>query len=401
MTAGQTSDRILAMQYAVVRILAGAGTLEEICAQTVRAICASLGWKSGEMWTFDEQAGGLRAVATWHAPSHRLARFAAATRAMTMNEATGLGGRIWKTVEPQWVPDVLNDEQFLRIASAREAGLHAALGFPLVSGAQACGVMVFFNDSEEASDPQLLDVIRALGGQIGEFIVRKRAEEALQRSAHRLRELSRRLVEVQEDERRRLAEELHDRVGQSLTALNINLDVIAGQLPADVLAKVGPRLADARQLVETAIENTRQVMTELHPAVLDYGLLAALHWFGESFSRRTGIEMSIVGRDPVPALAPALADVLFRIAQEALTNVAKYARATRVQVAIETIADKVRLTVEDDGCGFDARNATQRGVDKGWGIMLMRERAAAVGGSLKVESAADEGTRVIVEVSRA
>jgi signal transduction histidine kinase len=128
----------------------------------------------------------------------------------------------------------------------------------------------------------------------------------------------------------------------------------------------------------------------------DYGITAELRWNAEQFDNRTGVVTTVIDQGPARRLAPAVEEALFRITQEALTNVAKYARAGKVTVTLGTTPDESRLTIEDDGCGFDPSAWKQPAKDHGWGLMIMRERAAAVGAELSVESAPGRGTRVIV-----
>jgi signal transduction histidine kinase len=211
--------------------------------------------------------------------------------------------------------------------------------------------------------------------------------------------VSRRLVEVQESERRTLANDLHDLVGQKLTALSINLNIVKIESASSMAAGSGARLNDSLKLVEETIESIRNVMAELRPAVLDdYGLSAALRWYAEQFGKRTGVVTAVSEQGPARRLSPAVEESLFRIAQEALTNVAKYARAGKVTVTLATTSDMSRLTIADDGCGFDPSEWRHPAKDHGWGLMIMRERAAAVGAGLSVESAPGRGTRIIVTV---
>ena len=208
---------------------------------------------------------------------------------------------------------------------------------------------------------------------------------------------SRRLVEVQETERRDLAIQLHDLVGQKLTALNISLNIVKMESAASIDAEVNTRLDDSLKLVEETIESMRNVMMELRPAVLDdYGLSAALRWYVEQFGKRTGIPTTVVEQGSRRRPSCAAEETLFRIAQEALANAAKYARAGHVTVTLHTAPGVSRLTIADDGCGFDpsVRHPPARG--HGWGLMIMRERAAAIGAAFVVDSAPGRGTRVIV-----
>lgn len=209
--------------------------------------------------------------------------------------------------------------------------------------------------------------------------------------------VSRRMIEVQEAERRAVASQLHDLVGQSLTALSINLTIARSQLLPGQAARIGARLDDALKMVEETTENIRDVMTELRPAVLDdFGLAPALRWYAQQFSERSGVATSVVEEGDVRRLAPAVEHALFRMAQNALGNVARHARAGHAVVTLRTDPHAARLTVADDGTGFDPMAVHPPTRDHGWGLMIMRERAAAIGAQLNVVSAPGRGTRIVV-----
>jgi len=225
----------------------------------------------------------------------------------------------------------------------------------------------------------------------------KWAEQELRRYADGLRAVSRRLVEVQETERRWLANELHDLVGQKLTALNINLNIMKIESATSMMAQIGARLEDSLKLVDETIESIRDVMAELRPAVLDdYGLTPVLRWYAGQYVKRTGVQTTVIEQGPTRRLPATVEEALFRIAQEALANVAKYARAGNATVTLAITPRTSSLTIADDGCGFDPSACHQPARDHGWGLMIMRERAEAVGADLTVESAPGRGTRVIV-----
>ncbi|AYH45608.1 PAS domain S-box protein [Azoarcus sp. DN11] len=230
---------------------------------------------------------------------------------------------------------------------------------------------------------------------VREITARRQTEEKLTRYTEHLKLLSRRLVEVQEDERRHLAAELHDRTGQNLTAINLHLSMIREKVPPGDTA-VRARVDDAMALVGATVEAVRDVMADLRPPVLeDYGLSAALRWYADVFSRRTGIAVTVIGSEPSPRLPRAAETALFRVAQESLNNVAKHAQASRVNVALEDGPAVARLTISDDGVGFDFDG--ERPLGAGWGIVSMEERIEAVGGVLRIESVAGQGTRIVVE----
>ncbi|HJS17886.1 MAG TPA: PAS domain S-box protein, partial [Anaerolineales bacterium] len=221
---------------------------------------------------------------------------------------------------------------------------------------------------------------------------RKQAEETLHNHRERLKVLSRRLVEVQEEERRAIARELHDRVGQNLAALTLNLNILRNQLSSEALQKIGTRLNDSVSLVNDILGITRNVMADLRPNVLDdYGLDAALNEYADRYTQRFGIQVSTNFPDhPTPRLDPGIEMTLLRIAQEALTNIARHSKANKATVSLEMENDAVLLKVEDNGTGILSwQKVNQPGSH---GLKIMRERAEAFGGSLKVNSAYKSGT---------
>ena len=240
---------------------------------------------------------------------------------------------------------------------------------------------------------------RMLGCHI-DVTERKSAEENLQQSFARLQELARRLVEVEESERRNINRELHDRVGQNLSALNLSLGIIRNGLSERASGEVNARLDDARMLLEMTSKQVRDVMAELRPAALDdFGLLAALRHYGALVSARLGTAIAVKGKDLHPRLPPVTETALFRIVQEALNNIAKHAQAREVKIMLTETSRHVRLTVTDDGVGFDTARSSRDAPT--YGIVTMHERAEAVGARLKIVSALGEGTRVEIEVAKA
>jgi PAS domain S-box-containing protein len=219
----------------------------------------------------------------------------------------------------------------------------------------------------------------------------------------RLQELSRRLVAAQELERRQIARDLHDQIGQNLAVLNINLSIARDQLSHETIERVDARLAKAIQIVDETVEQIRDVMAELRPPILDdCGLVAALRWYVRHFARHTDLAVLLDIEEPrsAPRLPPDLETALFRIAQEALTNVVKHARATLATLSLTMLDQTIRLTVSDDGVGFDAGATRQPRRRFSLGLMTMQERVEAFGGRLLIDSAPGQGTRITAEVVR-
>jgi signal transduction histidine kinase len=183
--------------------------------------------------------------------------------------------------------------------------------------------------------------------------------------------------------------------------MGINLDIMRTLLPPDIPEEFIARLDDMRRLVTRTTKRVRQVMVDLRPEMLDdYGILAALHWSAERFTQRTGISVKVEGEEAASRLPIQVENVLYRVAQEALTNVTKHAQATRVTVKLKVDSEMVTLVVTDDGVGFSP--GRQIDLDRGqqWGLELMAERVEGVSGRFYLDSAPGQGTRINVEVPR-
>lgn len=226
-------------------------------------------------------------------------------------------------------------------------------------------------------------------------------EIAAQRS--QLRALHVRLARIEENERKRLAHELHDRVAQTLTGLNLNLNVLQRFLQNEVAAesRVHLRLSDAITLVEQTTVQIRKIMADLRPPVLDdYGLLATLEWYASQLTMNTGLRIEVLGEVLEPRPAEYVELTLFRIVQEALTNVVQHALATQAMIVLTADATSIYITVSDDGVGIEQTEQEPAAQRQKWGLITIRERAEAIGGRCEIESYPFLGTAVMVEVQR-
>jgi signal transduction histidine kinase len=218
------------------------------------------------------------------------------------------------------------------------------------------------------------------------------------RTLNGLEKNTRRLVEAQESERRHIARELHDEAGQALASLRFGLRLLEREI--DEGGSVSGRLTELMQRTDTVIDGLHRLAADLRPASLDHlGLEAALRQYSRSAASKLGLAVHFKARGFTGERLPAAVETaLYRVVQEAMTNVARHARATRVAVLAERRADRVLVMVEDDGVGFEP-DQVQGG--NRFGLVGLRERAEALGGTLTVESAPGAGTTVVVEVPHA
>jgi PAS domain S-box-containing protein len=187
-TERKQAEQHLVAQHTITQILAGAATLPEVTPHILQAVCECLGWDLGALWSLDRQAGVLRCVELWHKKSVAAPHFEATSRASTFLPGSGLPGRVWSSRAPAYIPDIVQDANFLRAPIAACEGLHTAFGFPILLGGDVLGVMEFFSHESRQLDPDLLPMMATIGSQIGQFIERKRAEEALRVSEASLAE---------------------------------------------------------------------------------------------------------------------------------------------------------------------------------------------------------------------
>ncbi|MDE2085337.1 MAG: PAS domain S-box protein [Xanthomonadaceae bacterium] len=243
----------------------------------------------------------------------------------------------------------------------------------------------------------------AIGGIIlftEDVTARVMMEKQLEEAADRQKTLALRLAEAQELAQKRLSVELHDRIGQNLTALGINLTLIEGTAGKNQDTNMANRLRDSRELLRTTTASVRSLIAELRPAVLDdYGLLAGLHWYAEQVHERTGLTIDVTGAESEPRLQTQFETTLFRIAQEVLNNAIKHAQASRIKIDLACNGRRVTLGIADDGRGFDPA-AHRLGPRVHWGLEMIAERARSIGASLQVDSAPGAGTRVAIALDR-
>lgn len=222
--------------------------------------------------------------------------------------------------------------------------------------------------------------------------------EQMQASTARMKSLSRRLVEVQESERRHIARELHDEAGQALVSLRYGLRLLEREIAEG--GSVTGRVADLVRTTDSVIDGLHRLAADLRPPSLDHlGLEAALRQYSRSAGTKFGLAVRFKARGFAGKRLPAAVETaLYRVVQEAMTNVVRHARATRVDVLAEHRGDRVMVMIEDDGVGFEPDRA-EHGAH--FGLLGMRERAETLGGTLTMESAPGAGATIVVEVPSA
>ncbi len=288
-----------------------------------------------------------------------------------------------------------------RGASRRLGWVRSFAAAPLFDEEKAFGVMALFCSRTDYFTSDHLEMLEGFASQAASAARNAKLFETVSRSQNELRRLSSRVVRVLEDERGRISRELHDEIGQILTALIINADFVSGALASSGDERALQRLAEISNLARQVMEQVRDLSLRLRPAMLDeLGLEPTLRWLTSSFSERSGViaDLEMLKMKDL-RFDSSLETTLYRAVQEALTNVSRHAQAKRVSVSLEVIDAEVVLRIRDNGCGFDLEKVGPFGGETpGLGLLGMRERVGALGGIFNLDSILGGGTRLEVRV---
>ena len=387
--------------YEIDQTILAAGSLEEIAQAVLRIIHRLIPYRRASVIVYDFELGEFQLAAVCDqgtildAPTQRflIAEHPQIERILPALQRGEVYAHELQELAPHW-PEA---------AELLAVGMRYQIFTPLIAQGELFGSMQIVTPTQEFFDSVYLPIIREILASLAIGVRQARLFEQVRAARERQRELSRQLVAAQELERRQLARELHDQIGQNLAVLNVNLTIARERLVHESAQHIDGRLTEAIQLVMQTVEQIRNVMADLRPAILDdFGLVAALRWYTQHFARHTDLAVLLEVEEPRAAarLPPELETALFRIAQEALTNVLRHARATLATLTLTMVDPTIRLTISDDGVGFNPGALPRRIKRWSLGLMTMHERVEAVGGRLVIDSVPGQGTRIIVEVAR-
>lgn len=323
-------------------------------------------------------------------------------------EGRGLLGEVIIADCPVRLEDLAADPRSVGFPAGHPP-MRTFLGVPILRAGRRYGNLYLTEKAEGApfddNDEALVVALAAFAAgaiETTELMVLERSEAAAQEQARARRELLGQVIAAQEAERARVSRDLHDDVGQALTSVLLGLRLVEDSLAGPRLDADDARLrvADLRELVADALRRARQLAFDLRPTVLDdIGLVPALQRLKEDLAARTGltIELDTAGLGDEERLPTEIETVIYRVVQEALTNVVRHAFAASASVTISGRDDTIRVFIEDDGVGFDA---TQRPAHAHLGVEGMLERAELVAGTLSITSRPGAGTAVVLEVNR-
>lgn len=311
-----------------------------------------------------------------------------------------VSGHCFATGEPWIVEDTAADPYFYNVGLPTARAIRSMMAVPLVSKGRSIGVLCVDNFSTTcAFTGGNMRLLSTLAAQAAAAIDAARLFTEVDAARAQAEGLAARVVQAQEEERRRIARELHDEVGQLLTGAKLSQEMLAADLPAEP-AELRERALENVDLLDETMDVVRKLSLDLRPAALDeLGLSAALEWHIERYQHQTGIKVTFRKALLPKRLPDPQATAVYRIVQEALTNVARHASASEVSVEIACEGQHLRMQVTDNGCGFDTAAVLRTGsAERHFGLVGLQERAALLGGKARVRSKPGQGTTITVEL---
>jgi signal transduction histidine kinase len=384
-------NRDLAALNTITATVSSSLDLPEILVSLKTLLIEQLNIPSGIIYFYDEKEDTLRVEAAWGVPK----TIRSEEDCFPANEL-----HYERVVRHK---EVVLQSEVRQLKPFSDAGLplirpdwQSYLCVPLLAKGEVQGVLDLFSQAPVVFTQEQGTLFTSLGQQVGVAIQNARLFEQIWAGRQRLQILSQELLEVQESERRHIARELHDEIGQALTAVKVNLQ--AAQRLKDS-KELSPYLDESIGIVERTLQQVRNLSLDLRPSMLDdLGMVAALRWYIDRQAKRAGFKAHFIAELPEMRLPPELETTCFRVVQEALTNVVRHAQAKQVEVELRKLDHELELVICDDGIGFDVNSVLDRASgDLSLGLLGMQERVQLVGGIIKISSDLKRGTEIQVQ----
>jgi len=403
-TERKRAEQRLVAQHTVTQILAQAATLQEATPKILQAVCECLVWDVGALWSIDREAGVLRCVEVWHKKSIQVPEFEATSRETTFIPGIGLPGRVWFSREPLYIPDVVRDSNFPRAPIASREVLHAAFGFPILLGGDVLGVMEFFSHEIRQPDEDLLKMMATIGSQIGQFIERKQAEDALQHAQMDLAHLTR--VTTLGEMTASIAHEINQPLAAVVNNASACLRWLAAQNLEEARQSASRIIADGHRAGEI-IGRIRGLVKKVPPRKdwVDVNeTIREVIALARSEVQRNGVVLEAQFSDDVPLIFAdriQMQQVILNLMINAIEAMSGDGEGPReLWVSSRKVDSKeVLIAVRDSGPGLDPRSVdrlfhafyTTKPQGMGMGLAISRSIVEAQGGRLWATANAPHG----------
>jgi signal transduction histidine kinase len=300
-----------------------------------------------------------------------------------------------------WVVDDVNQlSEKSQVESVHGHGVRSFVSAPIMESDVLLGALSVAAKNKDALTAEHAEIVMEVSNSVAVALTNARLVDAVKKHSRDLQQLSSRLITAQETERQRISYELHDEIGQMLTGITLNLASIQNNLPESASPEIYEKLADTTTLLAKIMDQVRQLSGDLRPAMLrDLGLVPTLRWYINKQANRYDLRIDFESNEVNGRLPPGMETAMFRVVQEALTNVARHAAASRVGILLECTGTVIRVIIEDNGRGFDMGKVfSPDSTSQGTGLVGMRERVSSLNGKLEIVSETGHGTKVKVEL---
>ena len=389
----QQRNRELEAASTIAGKVASSIDLDQVLQQTLESVAEATGQQSLAIFLMDKEGKRLTLTAGLglRQPFHHL------ETSVVMGQC--LCGQVALAGQAQGVSEVMGNPLLTRTACA-VAGYRCVVSYPLRSRDRIEGVLTVFSSEPNSLSQNDYPVVDLICHQVGVAIQNARLYQEAQEKETTTHLLLGKVINAQEEERRRLARELHDETGQTLTAISLSLETLRAELSAEQESGTRKRLDDLREMTRAALTELRKMAMALRPSALDdLGLVPAVRRYAMQHLESQGIRMKLEAGDIDHALDSAHQTVLFRIVQEAINNVARHSKATSASIRFWREGEEVCGEVSDNGVGFEPEQSLAKHASSaGLGLLGMQERAALVGGSVVITSRPGRGSKVVVRV---
>ena len=410
------TEETLKVEHAITRVLANAESLDEAAPGIVQLLLDGLQADAGLLWIADAKREVLYpSVINLRNRTSEMQLFLEESRRLSLARGVSLPGRVWEEGRALWVGNWAREGDIERREPGTQAGLCSAMAFPILSNNEFVGALEFFATRKLEQDPCLLNMMTAIGSELGQFIKRRRAEEGLRRAHDELEtrvqqrtaelkqtntrlhaaiiernRLEHELLDITERERRRIGLDLHDDLGQKLSGVALMLKGLERKLAKRRLAEAKDA-SKIHMLVQQAMSHASDLAHDLATIdVKENNLPAALKDLADHVKDLFEISCRFKADESIPPMEPSAVNQLYKIAQEAVTNAIKHGKARKVGITLTNGSDKVVLQIKNDGLPFPDLESRSTGM----GLKIMNYRASIIGASLEIKGTGASGTLV-------